>query len=138
MENNGIKENYLEVLNEQEIVKTTESEVLPAMIVDRNLLLPVIIQNKVLDLVEIKTEFNNLKENKTLTALLKFMKNVIKVLAKMVRFSFIFVANAIIFAGVATTIVATIAIVTKNIVNSYYDIKPSEDTTYSIFKMKEE
>ena len=35
-------------------------------------------------------------------------------------------------------IIASTAIITKNIVNSYYGITPEPDTTYSIFKMKDD
>lgn len=137
MENNIVKESYLEVLPNQEMMKSTKTEVLPALASDRNLLLPVIIPKKELALVEIKKELNNLKEHKTIIGLLKFTKNVAKILAKLVRFCFIASAGVVGFLGVSALIVMSTAIITKNIVNSYYGSTPQEDTTYSIFRMKE-
>ena len=102
------------------------------------LLLPVIIEKKELALIEIKQEYQKLKEHKTATALLKFAKTVVLTLAKFTRFCFLSVASVIGFIGVAILIIASTAIITKNIVNSYYGITPEKDTTYSIFKIKDD
>lgn len=138
MENNIVQKNYLEVLPNQNIVTKEETNLLPAIKNDRNLLLPVIIEKKELALIEIKEDYNKLKEHKTFLGILKFIKKVIIILAKFVRFCFLAITSVIGFVGVAILIVASTAIITKNIVNSYYGITPEEDTTYSIFQMKDD
>lgn len=138
MENNIIKESYLEVLPNQEIIKKDELNILPTIKSDTNLLLPVIIQKKELALIEIKKEFNNLKEHKSAVKILKVAKALAKALSKFVRFCFIASASVIGFVGVSVLIVMSTAIITKNIVNSYYGTTPQKDTTYSIFQMKDD
>ena len=101
-------------------------------------MLPVIIQKKELALIEIKEEYKKLKEHKTALAMLKFVKAVVVTLAKFTRFCFLTIASVIGFIGVAILVIASTAIITKNIVNSYYGITPEPDTTYSIFKMKDD
>jgi hypothetical protein len=137
MENNIIKENYLEVLPNQKLIKTVECEALLTLEEDKNLLLPVIIPKKELSLVEIKKDLNGLKEHTAITALLKFTKKLVKILAKFVRFCFIASSSIIGFVGVSALIVMSTAIITKNIVNSHCGSTPQNDTTYSIFKMKD-
>ena len=112
MENNIVKENYLEVLPSQDVIKNKKTNLLPVVKSDNNLLLPVIIKNKELALIEIKKEYSNLKEHKT--------------------------ASVIGFIGVSILIVMSTAIITKNIVNSYCGTTPQSDTTYSIFQMKDD
>lgn len=138
MENNIIKENYLEILPGQEIIKNNNPNMLPIIKVDNNLLLPVIMPKKELGLVEIKKDLNHLKEHKTVTKILKVAKAVAKTLGKFVRFCFITTASIVGFVGVSVLIVMSTAIITKNIVNTYYGTPPQEDTTYSIFKMKDD
>lgn len=138
MENNIVKENYLEVLPNQEILKKEELNILPTIIPDNNLLLPVIIQKKELALIEIKKELNNLKKHKTAIKILNVAKVLVKAVAKFIRFCFIASASLIGFLGVSALIVMSTAIITKNIVNSYYGTTPQKDTTYSIFKMKDD
>lgn len=138
MENNIVKENYLEVLPSQDVIKNKKTNLLPVVKSDNNLLLPVIIKNKELALIEIKKEYSNLKEHKTALGLLKFIKSVTKILAKSVRFCFVASASVIGFIGVSILIVMSTAIITKNIVNSYCGTTPQSDTTYSIFQMKDD
>lgn len=136
MENNIVKESYFEVLHGKEITKNDEKNILPTIKQDSNLLLPVIIQKKELALLDIKKEFYNLKEHKTAIRILKMVKVLAKTVVKFVRFCFISIASVIGFIGVSVLIVISTAIITKNIVNSYYGMTPQQDTTYSIFQMK--
>lgn len=136
MENNIVKESYLEVLPSQEIINNEIDNTLPSVNIDRNLLLPVIVNKKEVALIEIKKEINNLREINGVTQILKAVKILAKVLAKLVRFCFISTASIISFVGVSILIVMSTAIITKNVVNSYYGSTPQKDTTYSIFQMK--
>ena len=138
MENNITQKNYLEILPNQNIIENKKENLLPVIRHDKSLLLPVIIEKKELALIEIKQEYQKLKEHKTALALLNFAKAVILTLAKFTRFCFLTIASIIGFIGVAVLIIASTAIITKNIVNSYYGITPEPDTTYSIFKMKDD
>lgn len=137
MENNIVKESYLEILPNQGIIENKNAHILPTIKENSNLLLPVIIQKKELGLLEIKNEFNNLKEHKT-SIILKIAKILAKTLAKFVRLCFIATASVIGFVGVSVLIVMSTAIITKNIVNSYYGTTSQDDTTYSIFQMKDD
>ena len=74
MENNIIKENYLEVLPSQEIIKNEELNILPIIKQDPSLLLPVIIQKKELALIEIKKEISNVKQHKIIIGILKTIR----------------------------------------------------------------
>ena len=138
MESNITQKNCLEILPNKNIIENKKENLLPVIRHDKNLLLPVIIEKKELALIEIKQEYQKLKEHKTATALLKFAKTVVLTLAKFTRFCFLSVASVIGFIGVAILIIASTAIITKNIVNSYYGITPEKDTTYSIFKIKDD
>ena len=122
MESNITQKNCLEILPNKNIIENKKENLLPVIRHDKNLLL----------------EYQKLKEHKTATALLKFAKTVVLTLAKFTRFCFLSVASVIGFIGVAILIIASTAIITKNIVNSYYGITPEKDTTYSIFKIKDD
>ncbi|MBO5349624.1 MAG: hypothetical protein J6A89_07405 [Clostridia bacterium] len=138
MENNIIKENYLEVLPSQEIIKNEELNILPIIKQDPSLLLPVIIQKKELALIEIKNEISNIKGHKIIIGILKIIKILAIALAKFIRFCFIASASIVGFVGVSALVVMSTAIITKNIVNSQYGSTPQKDTTYSIFQMKDD
>lgn len=138
MENNIIKENYLEVLLSQEIIKNEELNILPIIKQDPSLLLPVIIQKKELALIEIKNEISNIKGHKIIIGILKIIKILAIALAKFIRFCFIASASIVGFVGVSALVVMSTAIITKNIVNSQYGSTPQKDTTYSIFQMKDD
>lgn len=138
MENNIVKENYLEVIPNKEIIRTNENNVLPAIVIDKKLLLPVIVQNKELALINIKKDLENIKNHKIIKNIVKVVKVLAIILAKFIRYCFIAVASITAFIGVSAVIVTSTAIVTKNIVNSYCGSTPQKDTTYSIFKMKDD
>lgn len=137
MENNIVKENYLEVLPNQEIIVKKEIDILP-VVKDTNSLLPVIINQKELALIEIKKELYNIKQHHSLKGVLTFIKNVAKILAKLVRLCILASIKIISFAIVSAIVVITTTIITKNIINSYYGVQPKEDVTYSIFDMKDD
>ena len=137
MENNVVKENYLEVLPSQEIITKKENDMLP-IVKDTNSLLPVIVNQRELALIEIKKEFYNIKKNRSLKGILKFIKFVAKLLLKLVRLCIMSSIRIITFAAVSAIVVITTTIITKNIINSYYGVELHEDTTYSIFNMKDD
>lgn len=137
MENNVVKENYLEVLPSQEIITRKEVNTLP-IIKDTSSLLPVIVNQRELALIEIKKEFYNIKKNHSLKGILKFIKNVAKLLLKLVRLCILSFIRIVTFIAVSAIVVTTTTIITKNIINSYYGIEPQEDITYSIFNMKDD
>lgn len=137
MENNIVKENYLEVLPSREIIAKKESNILP-VVKDTSSLLPVIIKQKELALVEIKKEFYNIKKHHSFKGILKFIKNVAKLLVKLIRLCILSSLRVIGFVAVSAIVVITTAIITKNIINSYYGVEPQEDVTYSIFNMKDD
>ncbi len=137
MENNGIKENYLEVLSEKNITTITEPETKPALVEDRSLLLPAIIPVGPTELIS----NNNVTEISTKLRkrlFVKYLKIIAKALLRFIRACFLVSANAALFAGVAIIIAVSSTIVTKNIVNSKYNAKPASDDTYSIYKIREE
>ena len=138
MGNNIIKENCLEIIPNKEVEIDKKENVLPESKVNNNMLLPVIVKNRELALIEIKNEVAVLKENKTFTGLLKFIKATVKILAKLVRGLFMASAGIIGFVGVSIIVVIATAIITKNIVNSYCGTSTEVDSTYSIFKMKDD
>lgn len=137
MENNVIKENYLEVLPSQEIITKKEVNTLP-IVKDTSSLLPVIVQQRELALIEIKKEFYKIRKHHSLKGILKFIKNVTKLLLKLVRLCILSSIKIIGFVAVSAIVVITTAIITKNIINSYYGVEPQEDITYSIFNMKDD
>lgn len=139
MENNVIKENYFDVINNREITAIAKSEILPTIRMDRNLLLPAVIPYRELSMVEVKQKFNTLKQDRAWTSVIRFAKILFKFFAKTARLFFLLITSIAAFIGVSTLIVASIAIITKNIVNSFYDVKPQdEDYTYSIFQVKDQ
>lgn len=137
MENNIVKENYLEVLPNQEIIVKKELDKLP-VVKDTNSLLPVIIKQKELALIEIKKELYNVKQHHSLKGVLKFIKNVAKISAKLVRLCILACIKIISFVAISAIVITTTTIITKNIINSYYGVEPKEDFTYSIFDMKDD
>lgn len=138
MENNIIQNTFLEVLPNQEVIKKEETNILPNIKYDRNLLLPVVIPKRELALIEIKKEPIILENHKDASKVLHVAKTVAKAFSKVVRFCFIASASVVGFVGVSALIVMSTAIITKNIVNSYYGTEPEKNTTYSVFKMKED
>ena len=139
MENNIIKENCIDVIKEQGVITVSNPEVLPAISMNRNFLMPLVVPYRELSMLEVKREFYTLKYNKTWQHLLKFIKVLAKFLASAVRFLFLSTTNIVTFVGVSAIIITSIAIVTKNTINSYYDAKIQYDETeFSIYKIRED
>lgn len=138
MENNVIKENYLEVLPNNKLISKYEKNKLP-LIKDNKELLPVVVDKRELALIEIKKEFSEVKKNKSIIGVLKFLKKALILFAKFIRWSILTSSKIVAFAVVSAIIVISTTIITKNIVNSKYSTDFSKDkSTYSIFKIKEE
>jgi hypothetical protein len=139
MDNNFVKENCLEIIPSQELIEVkTQKALTESNMEDKNMLLPVIVQCKELALIEVKNEITTLKEHKNPIGVLKFVKATVKILAKAIRTLFMASASVIGFIGVSILVIVATAIITKNIVNSYYGSTPDTDITYSIFKMKDD
>lgn len=135
MENNIVKENYLEIIKNREIIQTIEPNVLPMVVEDRSTLMPVIITDY--PMIEIKTDNSSLKENKKGNLSIRLLKFLVKFLAKTIRFSYISISNIIVLAATAVVIVTSIAVITKNAVNAYYNIEQPDDSTYSVFEIRD-
>ena len=135
MENNIVKENYLEIIKNREIIQTIEPNVLPMVVEDRSTLMPLIITDY--PMIEIKTDNSSLKENKKGNLSIRLLKFLVKFLAKTIRFSYISISNIIVLAATAVVIVTSIAVITKNAVNAYYNIEQPDDSTYSVFEMRD-
>lgn len=134
MENN-IKSECINTIKSKEI-KTKEVN-LPIKLQDVDTLLPVVIISKEQALIEIKKQYNNLKENATLLGLIKFTKSVVKIIAILIKNCFKVSASAICFIGISVLVIMSTAIITKNVVNSCFTNPPDTDaTTYSIFQIK--
>lgn len=137
MVNNTMQKDYLDILKNQN-KKVPKENVLPAEMKQTNSLLPVIIDNKKLALIEIKQDFTDFKKEKNVIGFIKFTKNVAIALFKFAKACVLTSTKIILFVAVAISIVVSTAVVTKNIINSYYGVPQEKDTTYSIFKMKED
>lgn len=135
MENNIVKENYLEIIKNREIIQTIEPNVLPMVVEDRSTLMPLIITDY--PMIEIKTDNSSLKENKKGNLSIRLLKFLVKFLAKTIRFSYISISNIIVLAATAVVIVTSIAVITKNAVNAYYNIEQPDDSTYSVFEIRD-
>ena len=137
MENNVVKENCLEVLPKNEIMNNIQETTLPVLRNNENLL-PTVIKQRELALIEIKREFYNIKQNHSAVGILKFLKNTLLLLAKFVRWSIMASSKVLGFIAVSAIIVISTTIITKNIINSKYSVDRKDDeTTYSIFRLKD-
>lgn len=138
MENNAVKENFLEITKSKEIVTTIAPNVLPVIAEDRSALLPMVIPDIKITFADLKKQYQALENHKTQSRLKRFIKTLIKFIAKMVRFSYLLTSNIIIIISVAVVIVTSIAIITKNAVNAYYNIEQDDEHTYTVFEMRNE
>lgn len=138
MENNAVKENFIEITKSKDIVTTIAPNVLPVIAEDRSALLPMVIPDIKITFADLKKQYQALENHKTQSGLKRFIKTLIKFFAKAVRFSYLLVSNIIIIVSVAIVIVTSIAIITKNAVNSYYKIEQPDEHTYSVFEMRNE
>ncbi|MBP3708624.1 MAG: hypothetical protein J6J36_08545 [Clostridia bacterium] len=145
MENNTLKENYLEVIPQKSMVFEKEKNNLPVLKDCRNLL-PVIIKKKELALITIDKELDTIKQNRIVAAiklgivgLAKLLKFVTMSFVKLIRWSILVSTRCISFIVVSALVLLSTTIITKNIVNSYYgsDLK-EDDTSFSIFNVKDD
>lgn len=137
MENNVVKENCLEILPKGEIISNIQETTLPVLKNSENLL-PTVIKQRELALIEIKREFYNIRQNHSMVDILKFFKNTLFWFAKFVRWSIMASSKVIGFVAVSAIIVISTTIITKNIINAKYSVDRKDDeTTYSIFKLKD-
>lgn len=139
MENNVIKENQLEVIPNNEITALVELNKLPE-IKDRRELLPTIIKKDALALIEIKKEFQNLKKRRSLYGLTWFLKKSAVFFAKLCRFVFLATSRLACFVVLSAIVILSTTILTKNIVNSLYGARATqeESTEYSIYSVKDD
>lgn len=139
MENNIIKDNYLSVIDNKGVIATAQSDIIPIINRDNRMLLPVIVPVRELSLVEVTRELNDYRLNKTLENLAKLTKALLRFMVKLAKAIALISTNIAIFICTSIIIVSSVAVITKNIVNSFYDAKVVERIKdYSVFEIKEE
>ena len=145
MENNTLKENYLEVIPPKSVVLEKEKNNLPVL-KDCRKLLPVIIEKKELALITINKELDTIKQNRIVAAIMNGLVGLVKLLkfgtmsfVKLIRWSILASTRFISFVVVCALVLLSTTIITKNIVNFYYgtDIK-NDETSFSIFNVKDD
>lgn len=137
MENNIIKDNYLSVVDNKGVIATTQSEIIPIINRDNRLLLPVIVPVRELSLVEVTRELNDYKLNKTLENLAKLTKALLRFMIKLAKAIALVSTNIAIFICTSIIIISSVAVITKNVVNAFYNAKVVERLDdYSVFEIK--
>lgn len=145
MENNTLKENYLEVIPQKSMVLEKEKNNLPVL-KDCRKLLPVIIEKKELALITINKDLDIIKQNRIVAAIMNGLVSLVKLLkfvtmsfVKLIRWSILASTRLISFVVVCALVLLSTTIITKNIVNSYYgtDLK-NDETSFSIFNIKDD
>lgn len=145
MENNTLKENYLEIIQQESMALEKERNNLPVL-KDCKELLPVIIEKKELALITINKELKTIKQNRifvaimnSLTGLMKLLKFGVMSFAKLIRWSVLASTRLISFVVVSALVILSTTIITKNIVNSYYGTElKNDETSFSVFKVKDD
>lgn len=139
MENNIIKENQLEVIPNNEITTIVELNTLPA-VRDKKELLPTIIKKDSLALIEIKKEFQDLKKRRSLYGLAWFLKKSIVLFGKLCRALFMATSRTACFIALSAVVILSTTILTKNIVNSLYGARATQEDNveYSIYNVKDD
>lgn len=139
MENKIVTDNYLNVINGRDIVTTTQSDIVPIINTDNRLLLPVIVPVRELSLVEVTRGLHDYRLNKTMENLAKLTKALMRFMIKLAKVLLVAATNIAIFVCTSIIIVSSVAVITKNIVNSFYDTKAVQRLDdYSIYEIKEE
>lgn len=137
MENNVVKSNCLEVLDNNDVITMQKTEALPVVVEDRRMLLPVLIPKD----DDVAIAIQNLRscciENPDSETLKKIIKATVKVIATLTRALVVSCSSAAVFIGTSAIIVASVAIITKNMINLNYDVEPDDGTTYNIFGEKQ-
>lgn len=145
MENNTLKENYLEIIQQESMVLEKEKNNLPVL-KDSKELLPVIIEKKELALITINKELNTIKQNRIFVAIMNGLVGFMKLLkfsvmsfVKLIRWSILASTRIISFVIVSALVLLSTTIITKNIVNSYYGTdQKNDEASFSVFKIKDD
>ena len=138
MENNVVKGNCIEIVQNQNIVTDFEENKLPIIINNENLL-PVIIIEKELALERIKEKNNINKKYNVSNIIWNFIKKALFLFAKLIRLCVIAIAKMIGFIIISAIIVISTTIITKNIINFYCNKgkTTTESSSYSVFNVKD-
>lgn len=138
MENNVVKGNCIEIVQDQNVVTEFEENKLP-VIVNKANLLPVVIIEKELALKGIKEKNNINKRSNVGNVIWNFIKKALFLFAKLIRLCVIAIAKMIGFIIISAIIVISTTIITKNIINFYCnkDKTTTDHSSYSIFNVKD-
>lgn len=137
MENNVVKGNCIEIVQDQNVVTEFEKNKLP-VIVNKANLLPVVIIEKELALKGIKEKNNINKRSNVGNVIWNFIKKALFLFAKLIRLCVIAIAKTVGFIVISAIIIISTTIITKNIINFYCnkDKTTTDHSSYSIFNVK--
>ena len=138
MENNVVKGNCIEIVQDQNVVTEFEKNKLP-VIVNKANLLPVVIIEKELALKGIKEKNNINKRSNVGSVIWNFIKKALFLFAKLIRLCVIAIAKTVGFIVISAIIIISTTIITKNIINFYCnkDKATTDHSSYSIFNVKD-
>lgn len=138
MENNVVKGNCIEIVQDQNVVTEFEKNKLP-VIVNKANLLPVVIIEKELALKGIKEKNNINKRSNVGNVIWNFIKKALFLFAKLIRLCVIAIAKTVGFIVISAIIIISTTIITKNIINFYCnkDKTTTDHSSYSIFNVKD-
>lgn len=138
MENNVVKGNCIEIVQDQNVVTEFEENKLP-VIVNKANLLPVVIIEKELALKGIKEKNNINKRSNVGNVIWNFIKKALFLFAKLIRLCVIAIAKTVGFIVISAIIIISTTIITKNIINFYCnkDKTTTDYSSYSIFNVKD-
>lgn len=138
MENNVVKGNCIEIVQDQNVVTEFEENKLP-VIVNKTNLLPVVIIEKELALKGIKEKNNINKRSNVGNVIWNFIKKALFLFAKLIRLCVIAIAKTVGFIVISAIIIISTTIITKNIINFYCnkDKTTTDHSSYSIFNVKD-
>ena len=138
MENNVVKGNCIEIVQDQNVVTEFEENKLP-VIVNKANLLPVVIIEKELALKGIKEKNNINKRSNVGNVIWNFIKKALFLFAKLIRLCVIAIAKIVGFIVISAIIIISTTIITKNIINFYCnkDKTTTDHSSYSIFNVKD-
>lgn len=138
MESNVIKENQLEILQKSKAVTVVEENKLP-ILKNRENMLPAIVKQRELSLIELKREFYKIKQQHSLVGVLICLKKVLILFAKIIRGTVLASSRMIGLIMFSAIVILSTTIVTKNVVNAFYGVKATQgDTVYSIYSIKDD
>ena len=113
---------------------------MPLWLFTKGDLLPAVVKKDALALVELKREFYKVKKQRSLYGIVWFLKEVLVLFAKLVRYIVLASTRLVSFVLFSVIVILSTTIITQNIVNSIYGVKePSEqDSNYSIYYVKDD